>query len=218
MNRHLLPLLTPAVTAVAPHAILLSAYVEAHGGNLAVLACVGPERAGTYPYEHIHTTFRPAGYDGQFDYAIVRPVRRQTASHHPAKRHLRIFYPLLCSAPTGGDPVALLVVMPLVNLIAIAGLAWLGSAAATRQGYSAWWASCCRWLWTRPCRRCAISPTRSRRVRGRPAGRLDVAPAVVGAAAVCRCRGLQPQTEHGHRRHRSRLCRLALPMADPRRA
>ncbi len=29
--------------------------------------------------------------------------------------------------------------MPLVNLLAIAGLAWLGALAATRQGFSPWW-------------------------------------------------------------------------------
>jgi hypothetical protein len=134
-------LLYPALTAAAMHVLLLGVFVAGFGGDPSALACVAADRAGEFPYEHIRTSFRNDGYDGQFYYALSRaPFAKHSAGFDVApKRQLRLFYPLLCWSVTGGDPVRLLWAMPLVNLAAIASLAWLGALVAARQGFSPWW-------------------------------------------------------------------------------
>jgi hypothetical protein len=139
-------LLYPALTAAAMHALLLGVFVAGFGGDPSALTCTGGIRAGRFPYEHVpvRPAFGEYGYDGQFYYALARaPLGRHTEgfeSDAPAKRQLRLLYPLVCWALAGGDhPVLLLWVLPLVNLAAVAGLAWLGALVAARQRFSPWW-------------------------------------------------------------------------------
>jgi hypothetical protein len=131
----------PVLAAVGFHAALVAGYVAAYGGDLGALSCVGDERAGQVPYERIHTGFKKHGYDGQYYYAIARaPWQRHVAGiDAPAIRQARILYPALSWLLSAGDPDRLLWAMPLVNLLAIAGLAWLGASLAVRQGLSPWW-------------------------------------------------------------------------------
>jgi hypothetical protein len=134
-------LLGPALVAAAVHALVLAAYVAAFHGDPSALVCVARERLGRTPYEHISIGFDRNGYDGQFYYAIARaPWRRHDFGIDvPAIRQARILYPALSWLLSGGDAQFLLWAMPLVNLLAIAGLAGLGAAAARGYGLSPWW-------------------------------------------------------------------------------
>jgi hypothetical protein len=137
-------LIPPALAAAAMHALLLGVFVAGFGGDPSALTCTGAIRAGRFPYEHVHHSFGEYGYDGQFYYALARaPFARHTEgfqSDAPAKRQLRLFYPLVSWALAGGDhPELLLWMLPAVNLVAVAGLAWLGALVAARHGFSPWW-------------------------------------------------------------------------------
>jgi hypothetical protein len=134
-------LIGPVVVAAVFHVALLAAYVAAFHGDLSALVCVAHERLGRTPYEHIATGFDRNGYDGQFYYALARAPW----GHHgrdidvPAVRQARILYPALSWLLSAGDPSRLFWVMPLINLLAIAGLAALGAVAARHHGLSPWW-------------------------------------------------------------------------------
>jgi hypothetical protein len=134
-------ILGPALVAALLHALLLGGYVAAFGGDPAALVCVGKERMGRAPYEEIHLGFEKCGYDGQFYYALARDPWRPHASglDFAAFRHLRILYPAAGWLLSGGDARLLLWVLPLVNLLAIAGLAGLGAMVARDRGLSPWW-------------------------------------------------------------------------------
>jgi hypothetical protein len=134
-------LIYPALTAAATHALLLGALVAGFGGDPAALVCASRPRAGSFPYEHIRPGFDHNGYDGQFYYAVARAPfgRHVTGLDVAPARQLRLLYPLACWAVSGGDPRLLLWTMPLVNLVAVAGLAWLGALLAARQGLTPWW-------------------------------------------------------------------------------
>jgi hypothetical protein len=127
--------------AVVLHAALLGAYVAAYGGDPSSLVCVDRAVIGRPPYEAVRTGFGTLGYDGQFYYALARAPWARHVFHidSAAARQLRIFYPAVSWLVSGGDPRALLWVMPTLNLLAIGGLAWLGAALALRHGLSAWW-------------------------------------------------------------------------------
>jgi hypothetical protein len=131
----------PVVATVALHAAVLAVYLAVFHGDLSSLVCVGDERIGTAPYEVVRTSFRNHGYDGQFYYAIARaPFQRHDAGIDFAPmRQSRILYPILSWSVSGGDPRRLLWAMPLVNLLAIAGLAAVGVAVAVRHGLNPWW-------------------------------------------------------------------------------
>jgi hypothetical protein len=134
-------LIGPALAAAVFHVAVLIAYAAAFHGDLSALVCVARERLGQPPYEFITTGFPRNGYDGQFYYAIARaPWRRQEAGiDYPAARQARILYPALSWLLSGGDARRLLWVMPLINLLAIAGLAGVGAAAARAYGLNPWW-------------------------------------------------------------------------------
>jgi hypothetical protein len=123
------------------HAVLLAAYLAAFGGDPSALVGLGAERAGTFPYEAVSVSFRRGGYDGQFYYALAQApfARTERGIDVPSARHARLLYPALCWLLSGGDPHLLLWVMPLVNLLAIGGLAGLGGWWTQRQGMSPWW-------------------------------------------------------------------------------
>jgi hypothetical protein len=129
------------VAAVALHAAVMAVYVAVFHGDLSCLVCVGDERVGAAPYEAIRTSFKKHGYDGQYYYAIARaPFQRHDIGIDFAPmRQSRILYPVLSWSVSGGDPQRLLWAMPLVNLLAIAGLAAVGVALAVRHGLNPWW-------------------------------------------------------------------------------
>jgi hypothetical protein len=127
--------------AAAIHGLILAAYVAAFHGDPSALVCVARERLGQTPYEHIGTGFERNGYDGQFYYSLARaPWNRHGRDLDvPAVRQARILYPALSWLLSAGDPRRLFWVMPLINLLAIAGLAALGAVAARHHGLSPWW-------------------------------------------------------------------------------
>src|SRR5262249_8255213 len=132
----------PVVAVVALHAALLALYVAGWGGDPSILVGVGATRAGQPPYEDIRCSLKKRGYDGQFYYAPARaPWRRHDAGiDTPGLRHLRILYPALAYLLSGGgDPRLLVFVLPLINLLAIGGLAALGVYLAQRHGMNPWW-------------------------------------------------------------------------------
>jgi len=135
--------LAAALTAAAWHALLLAMFVSHVGGHVSALVCLKADQVGRSPYEAIRIGFGKDGFDGQFYYALARnPWRSWSAPpmDGPSKRHVRILYPALgWLLSGGGDPVKLLWVLPAINLLAIAGLAWLGARWATHHGLSAGW-------------------------------------------------------------------------------
>jgi hypothetical protein len=133
--------LGPVLVAVAWHLVLLTGHVLAHGGDLSSLVYVGAGRVHEAPFRAaIRSSFPYDGADGQFYYVLGQaPLARYgEVLDHPAARQLRILYPALSWLLSGGDPHRLLWAMPLVNLLAIAGLAWCGAALARRHGLSPW--------------------------------------------------------------------------------
>ncbi len=133
----------PVAAAAAFHVALLALYVLAKGGDAGVLVGVADYKAGRAPFEAVRTGLKKHGYDGQFFYAIARDPWRRFGPDEgidcPPLRQARILYPALSWALTGGQPRALVWVMPAVNVLAIAGLAGLGALFAARQGLSPWW-------------------------------------------------------------------------------
>jgi hypothetical protein len=132
----------PIVAALALHGVMLGVYLAAFHGDLSALVCVGEEQIGKPPYEAVRVGFASGGFDGQFYYAIARnPWKWQAAVLDvPAYRHVRLLYPGLAWALSGGgDPWHLFWALPLINLAAIAGLAWLGVRLARHYGVNVWW-------------------------------------------------------------------------------
>lgn len=139
---HFAQLVGPTLATLALTAALMALYVSKHGGHPSALLCAGANRAGQPPYEAVTAPGGPNGYDGQFYYAIARnPWRIHDGEliDNPAARHQRIFYPALCWLCSGGHARVLLWIMPLVNLLAVGGLAALGAWFAVCHGRSAWW-------------------------------------------------------------------------------
>jgi hypothetical protein len=140
-NAPMKQILMAAVVAMAVHALLLVGFVGAFHGDPAALVCAGRERIGRAPYELIRVSFERFGYDGQFYYAIARsPWRRHDIGiDHAPGRQLRILYPAVTWILSAGDPRVLLWVMPAVNLLAIGGLAGVGTVLARHNGLTPWW-------------------------------------------------------------------------------
>jgi hypothetical protein len=132
----------PIVAAVGFHLALLAMYLPAFHGDLSALVCVGKERIGAPPFEAVRVGFVTGGFDGQFYYAIARNpwTSHRTVLDVPAYRHVRLLYPALAWALSGGgDPQRLFWALPLINLAAIGGLAWLGVRLARHYGVNVWW-------------------------------------------------------------------------------
>ena len=131
----------PVLVTVAIHAVLMGLYLRYFNGDPSGFVCLATSRLGVPPYEAITRAAGPGGHDGQFYYALARaPFQAHGADIDlPPLRHVRILYPLVCWACSGGEPHLLIYVMPAVNLLAVAGLAGLGAAWALRCGQSAWW-------------------------------------------------------------------------------
>jgi hypothetical protein len=132
----------PILAAVALHLALLGVYLAAFHGDLSALVCVGQKQIGEPPYEAVRVGFASGGFDGQFYYVIARnPWTWHAADLDvPGVRHVRLLYPALAWALSGGgDPRHLFWALPLINLAAIAGLAWLGVRLAQHYGVNLWW-------------------------------------------------------------------------------
>jgi hypothetical protein len=132
----------PVVAAIALHAAFLGVYLAAFHGDPSSLVCVGQKQIGTPPYEAVSVGFWTGGFDGQFYYVIARnPWHWQgPAIDLPSYRHLRLLYPALAWLLSGGgDAWRLFYALPLVNLAAIGGLAWLGVRLARHFGVNIWW-------------------------------------------------------------------------------
>jgi hypothetical protein len=127
--------------AVALHVAVMAIYLAGHHGDVSALVCLGEERVGEAPYREIRTSFRKHGYDGQFYFAIAQAPfgRHDSGIDFAPMRQSRILFPALNWALTGGDAHRLLWAMPLVNLLAIGGLAALGVALAIRYQLNPWW-------------------------------------------------------------------------------
>lgn len=108
-----------------------------------MLVGVAANRVGHAPFEEVRVNLREDGYDGQFFYAIARNPWRKFAKSDgldcPPLRQARILYPVASWLLSGGRPYLLVWAMPLVNLLAIAGLAALGALLADRHGFNPWW-------------------------------------------------------------------------------
>jgi hypothetical protein len=134
--------LPPAAATAAWHLLLLVSFVVPFHGDLSALVCASPARVGRPPHEAIHVGMGRDGFDGQHYYALARDpwhVRGEPIDL-PVYRHMRLLYPALAWLLSGGgDPVRLLWAMPAINVLAAAGLAWLGALVAVRHGRGAWW-------------------------------------------------------------------------------
>jgi hypothetical protein len=138
-------MLGPPAAALVLHAGLLAAYVAAFHCDVSALVCVNAHWAGRPPFEAVAVRGDGPGFDGQFYYVLARnPWRRLDAflGEHDRRpyRHQRILFPVLAwTVSAGGNPRALLWVLPALNLLAIAGLAYLGACTARHFGMSEWW-------------------------------------------------------------------------------
>src|SRR5216684_4056159 len=133
----------PVVVAAVIQIALFAGYLARFGGDPSALVCVRADAAGTWPYEHVRTSLSQEGFDGQLYYVIARDPWHAQDSHvvvDPGYRHMRILYPALAwAASGGGDPQRLLWALPAINLLAIAGLAGFGALFATKFNRSPWW-------------------------------------------------------------------------------
>jgi hypothetical protein len=134
--------LPPAIAAAAWHILLLAVYLLPYGGDVSALVCVDRQQLGGWPYEAIHVGFPTGGFDGQFYYTLARDPWRchDKPLDLPVYRHARILYPALAWLLSGGgSAVRLLWVLPAINVLAAAWLAWIGARLAMHHGRPAWW-------------------------------------------------------------------------------
>ncbi|HEV3385663.1 MAG TPA: hypothetical protein VG097_12680 [Gemmata sp.] len=137
-----IPWFPVALTAMVAYALLIALFVAAYKNDVSALACINPSHVGTFPFETAGIGLGTAnGYDGQFYYAVARDPWRIHGPNEidlPA-RHVRILYPALAWLVSRGDPTALFWALPLVNILALGGLAGLGALLARSRGLSSWW-------------------------------------------------------------------------------
>jgi hypothetical protein len=136
------PWFGPVVAAVLVQVGLTAVYLAPFGGNASALVCLDEKHLGQWPFDGIDIGFGKTGFDGQFYYALARNpwIRHpELLSFAAPYRHARILFLLLSWALSGGSTALLIWAMPLVNLLAIAGLAWLGCELAGHYGRNPWW-------------------------------------------------------------------------------
>jgi len=131
----------PVVATVGIHGLLMAVYLWHFGGDPSAFVCAGANRVGKPPYEAVTCVCGPSGHDGQFYYSLARaPLTRHGDDLDLASyRHVRIIFPALCWAVSGGSPWFVFYAMPAVNLVAIAAMAGIGAAWAMRHGRNPWW-------------------------------------------------------------------------------
>jgi len=134
--------LGPVCVSGSFYLALMSLYLIPFHGDPGAFVCLPQKWVGEGPFEAVHIANSPVGYDGTFYYAIATnpfdiPVSYVDA---PCFRHCRLLYPLLAWVLSGGgDAYRLIWVLPLINLLAVLGLTWLGCKIAQHYGRSAWW-------------------------------------------------------------------------------
>src|SRR5947208_1363093 len=128
--------LGPVAVALGLHVLFLGTFLHLHHNGISSLVCAPDADLNRPDMRAVRVGFG-LGYDGSSYYRIAQnPWHRQWCE---AVRHLRLVYPAVSWALSGGDPTALLWVMPAVNLLAVAGLALLGCRFAIHHGLSPWW-------------------------------------------------------------------------------
>lgn len=135
-------LMRPVLAAMIFHLIIVGLYLAAFRGDISVLVCAPQNWLGKEPFERVRTTAGTAGFDGAYYYVIAQnPLHPNEAFlDAPCYRRVRIFYPLVAWAlSAGGNHALLLWVMPLLNLLAVGGLAWIGASFARHHGRTVWW-------------------------------------------------------------------------------
>lgn len=80
------------------------------------------------------------GYDGQSCFVIAQaPFADHREQMDGTFRQTRLLYPLLCYSLTLGQPKLLIWAMPIINLLMMVVLTWLGAVYSQRWNQSAWW-------------------------------------------------------------------------------
>jgi len=131
----------PVVATLLLNAAFVFGYVAIYSGDISSLICADREKLGRFPFEHVTLGFPSKGFDGQYYYLIARDpfAKHGEDLELPAYRHGRIVYPFVAWLLTGGDAKLLLWVMPILNILALGGIAWAGAAMARHFGRSTWW-------------------------------------------------------------------------------
>ncbi len=131
----------PIAVTLIVHTALLGLYVRKYRGDITALVACGDARAQLPAYKQVTKTIGPGGHDGQFYFSLAQSpwTRHGEDLDLPIYRHIRILYPAICWLFSGGDPQALFWVMPIINLLIIAAIAFLGCRFACRYGMSPWW-------------------------------------------------------------------------------
>jgi hypothetical protein len=140
-SRSVVPFWRPVAVALIVHTALLALYVRKYRGDMTALVACGENRVHLSAYQQITRTIGPGGHDGQFYFALAQTPwdRHGEDLDLPIYRHVRILYPAVCWLCSGGDPQALIWVMPLINLLVIAAVAFLGCRFAYYYGVNPWW-------------------------------------------------------------------------------
>lgn len=130
----------PALVAVLLHVAFLLPVLQRTKYDPSAMIFAAEKHRGEADFEPVTAFHLGDGYDGQFYFLIAQdPFRSWEGKLDHPVRHLRVGYPLTCHVLSAGRPQALPYVMPLVNLLCIGGVAWLGAFWASRHGQSVWW-------------------------------------------------------------------------------
>jgi len=137
-----------AVAAVGPvavagilHLAILVLYLVPYHGDLSALVGAYTENLDKPAFDAV-TWYFPLGHDGRYYYLLSQnPFYPEV--EYVDLAHLfraRLLYPMTCWLLSGGgDPYALLWIMPLVNLLATMVTTWFGVKFALHHQRSAWW-------------------------------------------------------------------------------
>jgi hypothetical protein len=123
------------------HLALLGEFARKHHWDFSAMVQASAARVHSPEFAAISRPL-PAGHDGQFYYLLAqnpfKPARRDLLD--VSARHARMLYPLLgWLLSGGGNQRALIYVLPIINFLAIIGLAWLAASWATWHGRPAAW-------------------------------------------------------------------------------
>jgi len=134
------PLLV-GVVSVLLHLAGTGMYVRDMKAPSDILMAVGEDHSQFPIYSKVKARLGPWGYDGQFYYAIAHAPFAEYGPEVdiPGGRQLRILFPLLGYAASFGNAAWLPVAMPLVNLMMLGLLAFLGAKWALHHDLSPWY-------------------------------------------------------------------------------
>jgi hypothetical protein len=130
-----------AALAAVAHLLLFGVYLQKQNFDITSIVHLGEQFfPGQTPAPGGVTVMKNTnGYDGQFFYRMaIDPWMSHPEEppflDAPAYRHQRILYPALLHVLSLGNPAAIPYMMALVNIIALAGLAWVGVIMAVKIG------------------------------------------------------------------------------------